>query len=131
MPTPRQIFDRCLEGMRTGTHDFDDLLAEDCVVETPFAAGGPRRTTGRAEFLARAVPERAALPVRFDHARTLAVHETTDPEVIVAEYELGGTVLGSGRRESACFVVVLRAHDGRITHWREYQDTLAIARALA
>jgi hypothetical protein len=32
---------------------------------------------------------------------------------------------------SANFVVVLRARDGRIVHWREYQDRAAIAEALA
>jgi ketosteroid isomerase-like protein len=60
-----------------------------------------------------------------------AVHDTADPEVIVVEYELGGTVLPTGARRSADFVGVLRVRDGLIRTWREYQDTMGIAQALA
>ncbi len=30
------------------------------------------------------------------------------------------SVPGTGKREAANFVVVLRARDGRVVHWREY-----------
>jgi ketosteroid isomerase-like protein len=90
----------------------------------------PRRFQGREAFYAFASPERAALPVRFDEVRNVVVHEATDPEVIVAEYELVGTVTTTGRSAAASFVVVLRVHDGRIVLWREYQNVLVIAEAL-
>jgi uncharacterized protein len=50
--------------------------------------------------------------------------------VIVVEYELTGTVTTTARRATAPFIGVLRARDGQIVAWREYQDALAIARAL-
>jgi ketosteroid isomerase-like protein len=130
---PREVFEQMQQRFLANTVGLDgDRLADDVVIETPFAPPGrPRRTVGREAFLAGAVPGRAALPFHFDECRVVAVHDTADPEVIVVEYELGGTVIPGGERRSAAFIGVLRVRDGLITHWREYQDTFAIARALA
>lgn len=134
--TPREVFERIqrawLEAAADAMGDFDtDLWAEDVVVEVPFAPpGGPRRFEGREEFRAHATAGRAALPVRFEEVRNVVVHDTTDPEVIVVEYELAGTVLTTGRRAAAPFIAVLRARNGQVVHWREYQDTLAVTAAL-
>jgi uncharacterized protein len=110
----------------------DDLLADDVVVEWPFAAPGrPRRLTGRDAFRVMAGPARAALPFHFDEFVLDTVHETADPEVAVLEYRLGGTLTTTGERRSAAFISVIRVRDGRIVRWREYQDTAAITAALA
>jgi ketosteroid isomerase-like protein len=107
------------------------LLAEDVVIEMPFAAPGrPQRVVGRQEFLAIANDGRAQLPVRFEDCREIAVHETLDPEVIVVEYELRGTVTTTNQPGAATFIGVLRVRDTRIVLWREYQNTAAIAAAL-
>jgi ketosteroid isomerase-like protein len=109
----------------------DSLLAEDVVVEWPFAAPGrPRRIEGRGAFLAMAGAGRAALPFRFDEFTLDAQHETADPDVVVLEYRLGGTVTTTGERRSAAFISVIEVRGGRIVRWREYQDTMAIAAAL-
>jgi hypothetical protein len=69
-----------------------DLLADDVVIETPFAAPGrPTRTEGKQRVLEYTQAGRALFPVRFDDCRNVVVHETLDPEVIVVEYELVGT----------------------------------------
>jgi uncharacterized protein len=132
MPGPREVFAQLRERWASNqASGLDDLLAEDAVLEAPFAPPGqPRRIEGRDRWLAYTAAQRGALPVRFDLCRELAVHETADPEVIVVEYELGGTVTSTGERASAPFIGVLRVRDGRIAGWREYQDTVAIARAL-
>ncbi|HYZ57604.1 MAG TPA: nuclear transport factor 2 family protein [Streptosporangiaceae bacterium] len=129
--TPREVFAHMQRSwLGQASHD-GDLLADDVVIEVPFAPPGrTRRFEGREQWLAFAEPERAALPVRFEQVRNVVVHETTDPEVIVAEYELAGTVTTTGRRASATFIGVLRVRDGKIVFWREYQNVLAIADAL-
>src|ERR1700730_12115010 len=98
--TAREVFAYMRQQWLTnGTETGDTLLAEDAVVETPFAAPGhPRHLDGRAEFLAFAPAGRSSLPVRFEECRELAIHETTDPQVIVVEYELSGTVTTTGRQ---------------------------------
>jgi uncharacterized protein len=109
----------------------DDVLADDVLIELPFAPPGrPRRFEGRDEFLAFAQPERAAFHGRLEEIRNVVIHETADPEVIVVEYELAGTVTTTGQQAAASFVGVLRARDGKVVHWREYQNVLAIAAAL-
>ncbi|PRY36206.1 nuclear transport factor 2 family protein [Umezawaea tangerina] len=111
---------------------LDDLWADDVVVETPFAAPGrPKRIEGRDAFLSLAKAGREAMPVRLVDHREVAIHETTDPDVIVVEYELVGESTVTGRQSAASFIGVLRVRDGKIAHWREYQDTMGMAAALA
>lgn len=126
-----EIIDRLGAAWTGDPAAMDDLLADDVVVETPFAAGGSRVWRGREEWLAFAGPSRAELPVRFDEFTKIAVHRTLDPEVAVVEYELGGVITTTGRRDRARFIGVLRVRDGKIAGWREYQNTYAIVAALA
>lgn len=129
--TPRDIYRRMRESV-TGegaTLLPAELLAEDLVVETPFSPPGMRRHEGRAAWLEFFAGR--ALPVRFDEIRDIAVHDTADPEVIVVEYELTGTVTTTGVTATASFVGVLGVRDGLIRLWREYQDVMAIGAALA
>ncbi|MER7133643.1 nuclear transport factor 2 family protein [Streptosporangium saharense] len=134
MSVPRELFERMWPhwlGHTTRQGNEADLLTEDVVLEMPFARpGGPSRVEGREEVLAFVTPRRAALPARLDGVRCLAVHGTADPDVIVVEYEITGTSALTGRRASLPFVGVLRARDGRVALWREYQDTAGIAGAL-
>ncbi|MFD0556790.1 hypothetical protein FB566_2040 [Stackebrandtia endophytica] len=105
-----------------------ELLAEDVVVETPFSPPGMRRIEGRDAWLE--FYRNRALPVHFDRFRELSTHRTDDPEVIVVEYELTGTITNTDQPASATFIGILRVRDGLIKHWREYQDILAISEAL-
>lgn len=130
--TPQEMFGRMRERWLAGEPGYDDgMLADDVVVETPFAAPGrPTRTEGKERVLAHTREGRAGFPVRFDDCRNVMIHQTGDPDVIVVEYELAGTHLGTGVRASAPFIGVLRTRDGLLAGWREYQHTMAIAAAL-
>ncbi len=131
--TPQEIFARMRDRWLAGEPTYDgDMLADDVVVETPFAAPGrPTRTEGKERVLAHTREGRANFPVRFDDCRNVTVHETTDPDVIIVEYELVGTHDATGVQASAPFVGVLRTRDGLLAGWREYQHTMAIAAVLA
>jgi uncharacterized protein len=128
MMTAREVFARFTDYVLG--EPIDELWAPDVVIETPFAAPGqPTRIEGH-EFLARSQPSRESLPVRFEEVRDVVVHDTTDPDEIIVEYTIAGTVTTTGLRASAPFISVLRVRDGKIVLWREYQHTLAIAEAL-
>jgi ketosteroid isomerase-like protein len=130
--TPREVFQRMREQWFGPVVALtDELLAHDVIIESPFAAGGPHRIEGSRRFLDFVNPRRAAFPVRFDDCRTTAIHDTSDPDTIVVEYELTGTSTATGRQATAGFIGVLTARDGKIALWREYQNTLAIQQALA
>jgi uncharacterized protein len=106
------------------------LLAEDVMVETPFAPAGLRHYDGREAWLSYYRTSGAGLLVQFERFEELATHRTGDPEVIVVEYELAGRVLATGVRSSVRCIAVLRVRDGLIAQWREYQDIPSITEAL-
>ncbi|GAA4210079.1 hypothetical protein GCM10022252_77380 [Streptosporangium oxazolinicum] len=129
VPGPREIFERVRRHWLENLGGFGSELAEDAVIEVPFAPPGrARRHEGKEAFLLFSGPEQAAFAQRFalDEIRDVVVHETADPEVIVVEYELVGRVLATGRQASSPFIGVLRVRDGKIVNWREYQNTLAM-----
>lgn len=130
--SPSDVYQRMKQRWLENATDFpEELLAQDVVIEMPFSPQGTRRRIeGRAEWLAFVKASRAALPVRFEECRDIAVHQTTDPEVLIVEYELAGTVTTTNRRASAAFIGVLKVRDGQLVHWREYQNVLAMAEAL-
>lgn len=128
--TPREVFERMtsywIDGEQPG------LWAPDLVVETPFARpGAPARVEGGEKFKQIARAGRAALPVTFERCDIIAFHETTDPAVSVVEYELVASLNATGARHSARFIAVMTVRDGKVVHWREYQDTARIDAALA
>ena len=131
--TPEEFFDRMRRewlgplGPLTGDH-----LADDVVIEFPFAAPGrPSRIEGRAAGEAFAHPQRAALPIRVDACEARAFHQTQDPQTFILEYALTATHTPSNHQATANFIAVLTLRDDKIVTWREYQDTAAMTRALA
>jgi ketosteroid isomerase-like protein len=130
--TPRDLFARFQDNVLAGQAGLDaEMLAADVVVEAPFAPAGSRRVAGREEVVAMTRAGREALPIVFEEFQDVVIHETADPEVIIVEYQIMAIMPGGDTRAQAAFVVVLRARDGRVVHWREYQDRTAIAEALA
>ena len=126
--TAREVFDRFREYVLGEVPH--DPWAPDVVIEQPFAAGGPSRIEGRDAFLERTEASREALPVRFEEMRDVTVHETGDPDRIVVEYTLAGTILPTGERASAPFITVMEVRDGLVTLWREYQNTALMTEKL-
>ncbi|NUR90802.1 MAG: SnoaL-like domain-containing protein [Nonomuraea sp.] len=97
------------------------LFADDGVIEFPFAPDGvQRRYEGRAEVEALFDALHAgAAGIRIDEeASSLTVHETADPEVLIAESEVH-VETPAGRYELP-YVQVFRIRDGRITLFRDY-----------
>jgi uncharacterized protein len=54
-----------------------------------------------------------------------AIYETTDPDVLVAEYHSQAEVVRNGNEYRNRYIGVLRFRDGKISHWREYHDPRA------
>jgi ketosteroid isomerase-like protein len=67
--------------------------------------------------------------VRFRPAN-ITIHETADPEVIVAEFEYQGTAPATGESFALPGIFVMRIRDGQIVSSRDYVDHLGLARAL-
>jgi len=92
------------------------LYAEDAVVEHPLRR---TRIAGRAAIGERFVALGKVELAAFD----VVLHETTDPEVVVAEFGFRGPGF------TAANVQVVRVREGLIAHSRDYHDHLRMAAA--
>ncbi|GIH91461.1 nuclear transport factor 2 family protein [Planobispora siamensis] len=124
---PREVLERYLRTGLAGDRDAQaDMFLEDGVVEFPFAPPGtPRRFEGREEIRAvLAALGRARAGMRVDEDRTvLEVHETADPEVLVAEMEIHVDVEATGDTLRVPYVQVFRIRHGGIALFRDYWAT--------
>ncbi len=129
--TTREVFDRAKQlALAKDLTGFADLFADDGVHELPFAPPGvPRRIQGR-DALREYFGAISSTPLTHDEFRDLTVYETTDPGVIVAEYDAHGRVTDSGREYLVRYIQVIRVREGRITLWRDYWNPLASAELL-
>ncbi|HWG13858.1 MAG TPA: nuclear transport factor 2 family protein [Streptosporangiaceae bacterium] len=108
----RLIIDQDVEG-------FIALFAPNGVMEMPFGGSGlPDRVEGQAAIAE--LSRRAADGLRFDDFENVVVHETGDPEVVVAETVTRATHLKSGKPFVAPSIQVFRIRDGKILLFRAY-----------
>lgn len=104
------------------------LYAADAVHEFPFTFPGmPARLTGREAVRANhhaAWDDSAARP---EEIRDLVVHPSADPEVLVVEQTVAGTIAPEGRPFRFPGVLTLRVRAGELVHVRDAMDGLAVA----
>lgn len=127
--TPRQVLERQLAAITTRSWDeLDQLYAEDVVVDLPFNLPQPLRLEGRGQLHARFAAT-SGLPLQLD-PRNLVIHETDDPEVVVAEFDYEARMTDSGRTFSVANVLVMRVRNGQIVASRDYHNHAVMAEFL-
>ncbi|MDO0925319.1 nuclear transport factor 2 family protein [Streptomyces sp. TG1A-8] len=118
-------------GREMDTETFVSLIAPDGYVEWPFQPQGlPGRLEGREQIREFLNAQSKAL-VRFDEYRNTVIHETTDPEVVIVEYDAHGTVIPTGAPLHQTIIAVLRIRDGLVVSYRDYLNPLVLAETLA
>jgi ketosteroid isomerase-like protein len=129
-PTPREVFLRLVHGVAQRELDtLPDLYAEETDVRHPMWPGGTPPLTSRDDLRHHfGAGTDTAEAVQF-HPDGIVIHETQDPEVIVAEFEYRGTVTATGEPYAVPCVFVMRVRDGEIVESRDYIDHLTSARA--
>jgi uncharacterized protein len=129
---PRALLARYHQAMLGKNADaLAELYAVDGVHEFPLLSPFfPQRLNGREEIRKRYGAVWGASPIRIVEIREVAVHETGDPQVIVAEAEFTAEATGTGKTFVLAFAVVMRVEDGLIVHLRDYMDALGAAFAL-
>ncbi|MFI6601572.1 nuclear transport factor 2 family protein [Nonomuraea sp. NPDC050536] len=124
MSEQREVLQRYLRaGVDGDRATRSALFSDDAVVEFPFAPqGSQRRFAGRQEIDAMfsLIGDTArAGDIRIDEAASsLTVHETADPEVLIAESEVHVDT-PSGRVELP-YIQVFRIREGKIVLFRDY-----------
>jgi ketosteroid isomerase-like protein len=127
--SPRTVVTQLIAGV-TGRRweDLPNFYAEDAVVDLPFSLPAPLRLTGREQIRAHFAAA-ATLPLEMA-ARNVVVHETADPEVVIAEFDYDAHVASTGRAFTVGNIMVVRVRDGLIVASRDYHNHALLAGAL-
>lgn len=119
-----------LEGLEKKDMDqVNGLWAEDAVQEMPYSPEGfPKRVAGRDALIAHYAswPENSG---DADFTSRLVFHDTTDPEIVIAEYRGRAEIVPTGRTYEQTYGGLFHVEDGKIRLFREYYDPAAFAYA--
>src|SRR5262245_24378691 len=125
--TPREVFLALVHGVAEGRwEDLPSLYAEQTDVVHPFDPHRAPPLKTRDELREHFRPSGDAVPDLIRHPADIVIHETTDPEVIVAEFAYQGTA--AGRPFTLPGIFVLRVRNGEIIESRDYFDHHASAK---
>jgi ketosteroid isomerase-like protein len=128
---PREVLERCRQAsIYQSADDMRRVYAVDAVHEFPFTRPGvPSRLEGRDEIVDWIAAGWKAGPLKYERFRTLAIHDTDDPDTIVVEQEALGTSATTGEF-ALPNILVLTVRNGQIAHLRDYVNILAAAAAM-
>ncbi|MEU8132581.1 nuclear transport factor 2 family protein [Streptodolium elevatio] len=132
MSDDREIRTRNADTLRaalTSVGDVDAQMAhytEDAVFEFPYASP-PARIEGKqtvSDYL------RGALGIFEIRVTVTEIHETTDPDTLVAEFTSEGKVTTTGKSYTNTYISVVRFRDGLIASQKEFYNPNAATAAL-
>jgi uncharacterized protein len=130
--SPRETAERFLSAaIGADPGDMADCYAPSVVIEMPFAVAPliPARVeTTREELRERFRAGTASR--RYKSLGDVVIHETTDPDVVIIEYELHGEFTQTAEPFSLRFLMVLTIRDGQIVHSRDYSNPIAGAQVI-
>ncbi|MFJ8783461.1 nuclear transport factor 2 family protein [Streptomyces sp. NPDC102476] len=129
--TPREVLTCYYQAMLDKSpDDLADLYATDAVHEFPFTSPGfPARFEGREAVRAGYRAAWGASPAEVQEVRRVAAYETADPEVIIAEHVVRGTLTTKATTFTVPGLLILHVRDGLITRVRDYMDSAGVAAA--
>jgi uncharacterized protein len=125
--SPREVWEQAHRHVRTyDLARFAEMFAENGVMEMPFAPHGVQRRLEGREAIRRALVPAAEAAKRAGRRivsySDVVIHETTDPEVIVVEFDLNGIIEPTAERYCYSYIQVMRARRGEIVLLRDYID---------
>ena len=68
--------------------------------------------------------------IELQSADKLITHKANNGRVLVIEYEVHGTILATGVKYNNRFCSIIKIENRKISHWRDYMDSLAAWNAL-
>src|SRR5258708_2773468 len=123
--SPREVLEHLIQGSSNrGWRVLPQLYAHDTPVEDPFALPAPTRLEGR-EAVQRYFTAGARMPLELQ-ARNIVVHEASDREVIVAEWDYDGLVTTTNRSFQVSNIQVSTCPNCHIVASRDYHNPLPL-----
>ena len=121
---PADVLARRRQLMLNGDADgLAELFAPDAVIEFSFHGppGTPVRLEGR-EVIREYSRRVMASPLRLEEYEVAELHQTKDPEVVIAEMRAKATLTSTGRSIRATSIQILRIREGHIVLFRDFAD---------
>ena len=111
-----------LKGEVDGEH-FWDAVAEKAVFEFLYNFEGfPNKIKGRKAYM----DWFGGYTNVLHSADNLRAYKTTQPGIIILEYEVHGKVPSTKKSYDNRFCSIITIKDRKIVHWRDYMDSLAV-----
>ncbi|MDR3409674.1 MAG: nuclear transport factor 2 family protein [Formivibrio sp.] len=111
-----------------GDHFFD-CVSNDLIYEVLYNfPGWPQKIEGRADLMDSF--RGYGNYIKLHSADHLIKNMADNGQVIVIEYEVHGTILATGIQYNNRFCSIIRIEDRKVSHWRDYMDSLAAWNAL-
>ena len=111
-----------LKGEVDGKH-FWDAVSENAIFEFRYNIPGfTNKIEGRKAYM----DWFGGYTNVLHSADNLRVHKSAKPDVIILEYEVHGMVPHTGKAYDNRFCSIITIEDRKITHWRDYMDSLAV-----
>lgn len=108
---------------------FSDMFAVDGVLEYPFAPPGLNTPlTGQDAIVANF--QRLGRLLRVDTVSNVSEIEVSDPDLVVIEFSGRGEGLIAKEAYNQHYISVIRMHDGKIAHYRDYWNPISLVRAI-
>lgn len=130
-PSAREVTERFLAAaLDPSGETLADLYADPVVIEMPFAPPGfPKRSeTANADLRARF---KGGVAVRvYEKIDGVVIHETTDPEVVIVEYDVHGKRVADDEPFVLSYINIMTIRDGKIVHSKDHTDPINAAKAL-
>ncbi len=122
--TPADVLARRQLMLNGDADGFADLFAPDAVMEFCFhgpPGTPPVRVEGR-EAIREYSRRFTDSPMRIEDFEVTELHQTQDPEVVIAEVRAKATLTTTGRSITATSIQVLRIQEGHIAAFRDFAD---------
>jgi ketosteroid isomerase-like protein len=102
---------------------FVEMLAEDAVIEFPYAPpGGVTKVEGKAN-IAQYVSGVGDL-FEFGDMTLAARHDSNQSDTIILEFSCTGTGVKTGEPYNQKYISVISVRDGKIAHYNDYWNPL-------
>ncbi len=125
MKSPREIFELAQSMfLSKDLSSFSDLFATDGVLELPFHTKKSMRLIQGRENIRSYLATMPATLLKPIGYKSMTIHETSDHEVIIAEYDMYGEVTANGKPFQRRYLQVVKVHNGEIVTLRDYWNPI-------
>lgn len=125
--TTTQVLTELLSLMSKASQTWVDLLAEDAVVEFPYASNTPKRLEGK-EAIYNYIKD-ALVQMQDLMFTNIRVYPTTNPNILWAEFRGEAIIVPTDRHYQQDYVIRLETREGKIIHYREYWNPMSVIEA--